>query len=416
MPRWLDDSHIDCQWLKSKSCKDVDVTMTCSVKDISNQGRLGSKPRDGATLLLTLQDDNSETTTATTEQLVIKQIPKDGIALSRQLGLAREALFYKTLAPTLMDKSGSGIPQIFYAYGNMETGEKVIVMEALPSPQWLDSGIFFGPGNPNNWKRDLQENIKVAYGVLDETSPSPPSSFLVAKTTFVAIAKTHASFWKQSSLLDPTNDWLRGQKWLQGQGKDSWEASQELIRGMWNKYTSSADETPSIDWNPIVRATVDKAVKGISWQAQLDRLNVDGRWTLVHGDFWPGNVMWNTTDNESIRLLDWEMVGLGSGPQDLGQYVLSNMDPVERRACEHELVQAYYEELVSSGVAADEDGLWDYCWREYKVGGLERWLWFLVYFVAQPSMTDWAQFFHNQIAAFMEDHELTAVDITQPRP
>jgi hypothetical protein len=47
---------------------------------------------------------------------------------------------------------------------------------------------------------------------------------------------------------------------------------------------------------------------------------------------------------------------------------------------------------------------------------VERWLWFLIYFVAQPNMADWAQFFHNQIAAFMEDHNLSADDITQPRP
>jgi hypothetical protein len=103
------------------------------------------------------------------------------------------------------------------------------------------------------------------------------------------------------------------------------------------------------------------------------------------------------------------------GPQDLGQYVLSNMDPSERRACERELVEAYYKELIRDGVD-DTDNLWEYCWKEYTVGGVERWLWFLIYFAAQPTMTDWAQFFHNQIASFMEDHKLTADDITQPRP
>jgi hypothetical protein len=54
-----------------------------------------------------------------------------------------------------------------------------------------------------------------------------------------------------------------------------------------------------------------------------------------------GHILWMTTDhnrdennddgnaaNKSpIRLLDWELTGLGSGPQDLGQYILSNMEP-----------------------------------------------------------------------------------------
>ncbi len=32
-----------------------------------------------------------------------------------------------------------------------------------------------------------------------------------------------------------------------------------------------------------------------------------------------------------VKLVDWEMAGIGSGAQDLGQYVISNMDPAERR-------------------------------------------------------------------------------------
>jgi len=133
----------------------------------------------------------------------------------------------------------------------------------------------------------------------------------------------------------------------------------------------------------------------------------------VHGDFWPGNVMWMTKERNSIRFLDWEMVGLGSGPQDLGQYVISNMNPAERKVCEKELVEAYFEELKRQNRAIGCS--WEYCWQEYKVGGVERWLWFLVYFVGN-GMSEWAQYFHNQIEAFMNDHDLTADDITQPRP
>jgi hypothetical protein len=307
MPLWLDDSHIDIEWLKSKSSKPIKAK-TCSVQDISNQGRLGSTPQDGATLLLTLNDDDADDDV----QFVIKQIPLNGAALSRQLGLAREALFYKDLAPMLLENdSSSSLPAVYYSYGNTETGEKVILMEALASKEWLDSGIFFGPGNPNNWKRNLPEMIKTACGTVDQA----PSAATVAKTTFIAVARTHASFWKQPSLLDSSKNWLRGQEWLQGKGKDSWEASQQLVRGMWTQYNNKKEEEENdgIKWDPTVRASVNKAVAGISWQAQLDRLNVNGRWTLVHGDFWPGNVMWNINDPKSIRLLDWEMVGLGSG-------------------------------------------------------------------------------------------------------
>jgi thiamine kinase-like enzyme len=256
----------------------------------------------------------------------------------------------------------------------------------------------------------------------------------VAQETFRAIAQVHATFWKQDKLFlrgEADYSWLRGKSWLLGQGRDSWEASQRIIQQIWSAYCAKEEQvessSSSMQWDPVVRAATAKAITGISWEKQLDRLNERGHWTLVHGDFWPGNVMWKGGDftaiddqNPVIRLLDWEMVGLGSGPQDLGQYALSNMDPVERRACERQLIEVYYSALCQAGVnekcEPNNRVTLDYCWKEYMIGGLERWLWFLVYFLGQDSLLDWAQFFHNQIAAFMKDHGLSECDITQPRP
>ena len=58
----------------------------------------------------------------------------------------------------------------------------------------------------------------------------------------------------------------------------------------------------------------------------------------------------------AVRLLDWEMVELGSGLQDLGQYVLSGGG---------DLVRAYYcitHELIHCGVDDEDEtnSLWDY--------------------------------------------------------
>ncbi len=119
-----------------------------------------------------------------------------------------------------------------------------------------------------------------------------------------------------------------------------------------------------------------------------------------------------------VRVLDWEMVGLGSGPQDLGQYVLSNMSIEERRSCEEQIVKNYWEELTSHGVDRDLF-TWEECWNEYRIGGVERFLWFLVYFCGQPDgspLLKWGQFFHDQIADFLKDHNLKPTDFVQPRP
>lgn len=404
MPVWLSDSEIDPSWIKEKVPHFQDVT-GCLVDDISNDTRKGSKTKDGATLLLKLvsAEVGKEATT-----LVAKQVPPAGLPLSRRLGLAREAMFYNSLAPKI--KMSSSIPKIYYSSGDMSDGSKIVVMEDLAGG-FVDSGILFGPGNPNNWKRDLKRKIADAY-------PSTvPSSFEVANQTFLAVANVHAAFWRDQKLLAEEYDWLRGSSWIRGDDEASWRASQGIIQTMWENYLNdSKDSEQGIHWDPLVREIVEKAMGGISWESQRKRLNENTHFCLVHGDFWPGNIMISKegTGVRDLRLLDWEMVGLGSGPQDLGQYILSNMDPSERRECEEQLIRNYYLKLV------DELGVpnlsWEECWSEYKIGGLERWLWFLVYFCAQPAMTKWAQFFHNQIREFVHDHKISPEEITQPRP
>ena len=260
--------------------------------------------RDGATLKLSVEldhkDDENDTAVASNSfslSLIIKQVPEQGRPLSRQLGLAREALFYNQLAAdveTTNSKNNNNnhkasqkeemIPKIWYAHGDMTTGEKVVIMEDL-SDKSVDSGVFFGPGNPNNWKRDL--NAMVA-----RAGPNPPTAAAVAKTTFRILARVHATFWCRADLLSEDKKWLRGQQWLRGKGKESWESSQKLVQTFWKTCLSREESSgkPSIQWDPLVRAAIETSVKGISWEAQQKRLNIKGRWTVVHGDCWPGRL------------------------------------------------------------------------------------------------------------------------------
>lgn len=309
MPVWLSDSEIDPSWIKEKMPSFQDVTK-CEVKDISNDRRRGSKIKDGATLLLELtsSDDTKESKT-----LVAKQVSPSELQLSRTLGLAREAIFYEKLAPKIKipsskDRSDSSseqtdpcIPKIYYSSGDMNDGSKIVVMEDL-SDGFVDSGILFGPGNPNNWKRDLIKKIADAFPT------SVLTSFEVANQTFLAIANVHAAFWRDTTLLG--EDWLRGSSWIRGQDEDAWWASQGMIRTQWKNYVSNYNDE-GIRWDPLVWEIVDKAVKGISWELYRKRLNENANFCLVHGDFWPGNIMISKESNgtQELRLLDWEMVG-----------------------------------------------------------------------------------------------------------
>ncbi|KAL3922835.1 MAG: hypothetical protein SGILL_001990 [Bacillariaceae sp.] len=407
MPVFSSDTEIDPAWIQQKMPQFKDV-IKCTIEDISNEGRKAEKPKDGATLKLNLTFADP----ANNKTLIIKQVSESGKPLSQQLGLAREALFFNQLASKVKfnrkgDDDTECIPKVYYSWGDMASGSKIVVMEDL-SNDYLDSGILFGPGNPNNWKRDLPAKIAEAY-------PSPakaPSSAEVANETFLAIAQVHATFWKSKDLLKDEYSWLRGANWVNGNDEASWKASQGLIQGMWASIADTIDD--KITWDPLVKSILTKAMDGISWEAQLERLNANGaNYTLAHGDFWPGNVMISKKNVHDLKCLDWEMVGVGSGPQDLGQYVLSNMDPQERRDCEAEVIRNYHNEVVRLGV----DLSWEECWKEYTIGGLERWLWFLVYFCGQSGpLLSWAQFFHDQVKEFVHDHGIKPEDVTQPRP
>jgi Ecdysteroid kinase-like family len=413
LPTWISDTEIDARWVEQAVPELQNVAKCLLVEDISNGGRRRELIKDGATLKVTVsfQDPSRQELS-----LVIKQVPVTDLDHSKMLGLSREALFYRNLAPRVM--SGKVVPKVYYSYGDTTTGEKFILMEDL-STDYVDSGILFGPGNPNNWARDLPALISEAYP--SSADRRPPTSHEVSQQTFLAIAKIHATFWKDESLL--SHSYLRCADWVQGQNKASWEASQGYIQGIWEHLRRTQQLETVVQWDPVVQACLTKAMEGISWDAQLDRMHITrGHWTLVHGDFWPGNVMVSsegvgdgvTAKELRLKLLDWEMVGIGSGPQDLGQYILSNMNPTERRHCERSLLEDYYSELIRCGV---KDLSWEECWKEYQIGGVERWLWFLVYFIGQKGdLLRWAQFFHDQIASFVADHGITAEDIVQPRP
>lgn len=334
--------------------------------------------------------------------VVLKSVKEDKRETSIALGLGREAIFYQSFASSI-----PGCPAVYYAHGDMESGAKYVLMEDLSA--LTQTGFFFGPGNPNNWGKDL--------AALAGPAPPPPREVLLA--SFLAAARVHAAKWRDASLL--SLQWLRGAAWVRGEGRESWEASQAMARQGWGSARAppGQGQKPGIKWDPLVAEVLDASVAAIGWEAQQRRLNAKGAWTLVHGDFHPANLLWRPGGDgaASVVLLDWEMVGVGSGPQDLGQFMISHVEPATRRACEREVVRAYYDELLHNGVT---DYSWEECWQEYVRGGLERWAWFLCYFggaaAGSGEMVPVAQFFVDQVAAFLRDHGVKPGDLGQPRP
>lgn len=385
-----DDGTLDAAWLSSKLGREV---RRATVRPLDKVGGMAGDFR-----VIEAEEADSSIT-----KLVAKTVPEEKRSLSVSLGLPREALFYANLAPSL----GDAVPHCFHAHGDLETGEKLLLLECLEDH--VPAGLFFGPGNPNNWGVDL-----AALGVAADA----PCERL-AERSFEAFARLHARFWRDGALL--SKRWLRGAGWHQGEDQPSWEESQRLAREAWQKLSAAlAQGTSSLVVDAHLRHCLEASFAKVSWADFQARVR-ESPWTLVQGDCHPGNVLCGRGGDGALKLIDFEMVGLGSGPQELGQFLISHMEPSARRRCERDLVRGYHGHLVdalrSAGKSEEAEAYsFERCWADYVAGGMGRWLWFVPYLagVCPPKV---AQYFVDQLAAFVRDHvpEGEAGAVGQPR-
>ena len=140
---------------------------------------------------------------------------------------------------------------------------------------------------------------------------------------------------------------------------------------------------------------------------------------ITTGDFHPANVLWRSDPSISSTdgvpfLVDFEMVGLGSGPQDIAQYLISHMLPELRRECENRLVLDYYSHLTDGTLLHPCDYSLEQCWEDYKHGGAERWVWLLL-LLATMCPDSMVQYFHDQLRDFIVDHHIDENNVGMPR-
>ncbi|KAJ3408982.1 hypothetical protein HDU80_003638 [Chytriomyces hyalinus] len=370
---------------------------------------LGSGGLNNAMHVLTVTVSDTTETKQTDKRFIVKSTASEAASLSlaQHLGLAREAFFLLSPNGRIPAKH---LPQVKFAHGDMVTGEKIIIMDELSSH--IQSGYLFGKCSPHNWAKDLESVTGIPEGPQRQEMTRR-----VTRHAFEAAAKVHAAFWKDSTILD--RSWMRASDWMQGEGQASWEAAQKAATDCWAEATKKiAEGQSSIQWNPKLLQCMDASFAKISWQEYRRKvMDPDHVFTLVHGDYHPANMMWkfgkDGEDEDSLIILDWEVVGFGSGPQDCAQYLISHMYPHEQRMWEGELIQAYHSMLVQSGVDQSTYPL-DHCKKDFVSGGIARWVWLFAHLAAKCP-DDWVKYFHDQLAAFIEDHHITPDNIEMPR-
>jgi aminoglycoside phosphotransferase (APT) family kinase protein len=225
----------------------------------------------------------------------------------------------------------------------------------------------------------------------------------------------HAPYWNDNEKLVHLS-WLRGVGWLNGEDEESWVAYQKRGADCWETAKSKNLAESGVNWDPNVIACLDASIAKATpeaggWATYQAEIKTRPQ-TLSHGDFHPANMM--IANGERLIMLDFEQVGVGSGPQDLGQYFISHMIPSVRAGIEREAVNKYYETLCALNPEVPKTMSFEQCWSEYVNGGIGRWCWMmpLLATMCPPKMT---QYFHDQCKEFMEAHNLTPDNIPMPR-
>ena len=260
---------------------------------------------------------------------------------------------------------------------------------------------------------------------------------LVAEAACLLAAKYHGQHWMRKDLLE-NHSWLKASDWYVHKGEETWQQGQKYIKDAWDilKTTKATVDNTDCKWSPYIIGLIEASIEKISWEGFQERIQ-NAHFTLAHGDFHPANMMC-TFDNSlleagsltakdiTIRLVDWEVVGVGSGAQDIGQYMMSHMTPAARRLCEDRLLRVYYEQLQATIAAQHVEGTgseetasrgeytFEMCKREYVYGGVERWM-FLLIILANMCPDVMQQYFLNQVEAFALDHGVTAETIGMSR-
>lgn len=348
---------------------------------------------------------------------IVKRTKPEAVASSVSLGISREADFFSYYAP-LVDPETHFLPKVYFSAVEA-SGYKVVIMEDLTLRNGVQSGYFFGNHSIINHGKDLAALTKrfTDAGVTERD---------IVMRAFDAAAKLHGRFWMDASLLGAEHGaFLRASSWIQGKDEASFNGIAGWAIAAWKAFLekNAAADPPIVKMDERVKILVEHAAAQVDFKAYEGLWKAEGRlpWTLVHGDFHPANMMVVDAKEGGVAfdlaLLDFEAVGVGSGPQDLGQYMISHSRPELRRQYEAEAIASYVATLNTLLVEQHhaEPVTVEAVTQEYVEGGLCRWAWLfpVCCSVCPPSAL---QYFHDQMLAFMIDHNVAPTSVGMLRP
>ncbi len=264
----------------------------------------------GSLYLIKLHYDRPNTAAPTT--LIAKLSPTDP-EMRAIMGAAnqREAVFYQTLATP----QNLPVPHCYHADFDPQTGASILLLQDLSGCR----SVSFTKG----------------CGLAD------------ARHVIEALAKIHAQWWN-SPKLAPLSGAAIVQEFPFGK--------------LWADYPAKVKSLlQDIELPSSFLKLGDHIARNQT--AIFTKMLETAPITCVHRDIHLDNVMFDATKtNAGAILLDWQLSGKGRGAYDVAYFLISSLDPAQRRNSERSLVADYHAQLLRAGVS---DYSMSQCWSDY---------------------------------------------------
>lgn len=268
-----------------------------------------------------------------------------------QLGLyEREARFYQQAAPT--GELALGGPPFVRA---PDDDRPMIPLTGKPQAQNIISRFVVPPKTlcpPYCYYAAFDRQTGQSALLLEDLSQIEHGSWKTGCTAQYArlvieeLAGMHALWWNSSKLDE--FDWLYDFR----MGDDPTALAGEYRR-RWERFFERVGIGLSEEAVEITR-NLDQELNTL-----LRRLTMPPR-TMVHNDFQLDNLFFH---EHATIATDWQMVTAARGAFDTAYFLGSNLDPLERRTREVDLLRTYHNTLLNNGV---DDYTFGECLRDYQ--------------------------------------------------
>lgn len=236
---------------------------------------------------------------------------------------APEAWFYRHMAPDMETISG-----ILPCYAVLDMGD------GGPGSVWL-----------------LFEDMT---GTHIEAEPGMEMSLSLIEARIDLIADVQAHWWEHPRLngdIGANADDVRG-----------------FIRGVTRKHLPVYLEAAADALTPAWRARLERLMAALPLPEWTARVNAREQVTIIHGDTHEFNFLYPRSDGDGLRLIDWAVWHISTGPTDIAYMMPSKLDAAGRE----NLLRRYHERLLANGV---EGYGWDACLLDYRRAVLEGFVW-----------------------------------------